>query len=191
MVDALWDCYPENKALQQLRLKLKTCVIELPDGEMKVSVERAILKDFNRAFRPYFDKFIAKDVTLFDIDDEGLPDYALVMKSLWKDMDAETKDTMFEYLNILHRNCVTDLMCSSVPAPLTGVIKNLGKQMQRSSEQPQDLNQLSGVVKDALSDVNMQELCASMMEDADNFTDIFQLAMSTMKAMQQQNAAPH
>ena len=31
----------------------------------------------------------------------------------------------------------------------------------------------------------------AMMEDADNFTDIFQLAMSTMKAMQQQNAAPH
>ena len=188
LIDALYECFPEDAKLQTLRTQYKTCVVTLPDPAIKATVEGRIITSFHTAFRPHFEKFMAKDPSLFDVDTEGLPDYALAVKDLWPHMDDEMKSTVFDYLGLLHRNAVTFVMYSNVPPELTGAIQNIGVQMQQQSPEgaPPDMQNLSASVKDALSNVDMNDLCQSMMQNADAFSDVFSLAMNTMKALKAQ-----
>lgn len=117
-LDALHEVYPECIKVSGYRIAFKAKV-NFTGSRVEVGEEG--MRMYNTIMRPFYERCSDKDEGLLNEDIEFLHDLGMYTK--WPTMDNDTKEAVWEFINLLNRTCYSWSLTSIIPDSIMSTVK--------------------------------------------------------------------
>lgn len=182
LIDALNEIFPEDKNMQTRMIQFKVGIENMIDERIKKENKIKLMETFHKNLQPYYEKISIKDSSFME-HSELLKD----VHPLFNALDTESKDTLWEYLDLLVQHATCYNMYAKIPPNLKNRIGNMTKNIEQMTNDKGEIN-IKNVSQQILQDVNpdeMRDFALGMMADKEGLQDIFRIATSQMSKLQE------
>ena len=163
-----------NKKKNNLNnLKEELTTLKLENAKIKQENSVKLLNTFHEQMRLKYDLIQKRDATFLN-DNELLVE----LKDLWPGLSEESKQTLWEYLDILIQHATCYNMYDKIPQGLRGTIGNITKSIETSNAADVNLAQVSAQLLSNVDPEEMKAFAIGMMQDKEGLEDMLRVATS-------------
>lgn len=129
-LSALCDQYPDSSAVQRVRLAFGVGIDHAISDGARVECETNLITEYHESMAPYYDRVAKRDESVMADIDANVPFvHDLGIKAMWSGADPDTKDCIYEYLDLMNRFSRMYALYRSVPTGLMSHIADAATKM--------------------------------------------------------------
>tara|TARA_X000000950_G_scaffold181227_1_gene219736 strand:- start:15840 stop:16568 length:729 start_codon:yes stop_codon:yes gene_type:complete len=178
MLKSLAEVFPEHSVLNEKHIKFRIGIQMLGDADERKKNEEGLLETFHTQLGDHFDALMAHDEKILDVLEES--ESLKFISDVFKDADTDTREVIWQYVDLLVQHSVCYEMYRKIPDKLTNSLTAISQKVQENGE-AFDVGSLSSEILKTVDPAEMQAFALNMMSDEKTISSLCRIASGQLK----------
>jgi hypothetical protein len=169
-LSALSEIYPSCPGIKEARLQFNIAIEHAMTEDLRKAAAWSLVEAFHESMTPFYARLQARDSTFF-AEAERSVDFlkSLSVSAKWEAADEDTRDCVYQYLDILAQLAQCFSMYKAIPSGMMSKIESMAMGIHQSGATLDNMNflQLGQQVAGQIDQDDFQEFTQSVMGNPD------------------------